>query len=80
MLDSFFAPLNKSSCTYFLITTLLFFVLLILILAYEIFFALSNYNRLTFKMISNGVIIAFNAFLAYFVNRLLYSMCSKSLA
>jgi hypothetical protein len=31
-------------------------------------------------MITSGVIILFNIFLAYFVNRLLYTMCNKSLA
>jgi hypothetical protein len=80
MFDYFFTPLNNNSCTYFLITTIIFFVMLILILAAEIFYAISNYNSITFKMFSNGIVIIFNIFIAYFVNRLLYSMCSKSLA
>ena len=39
-----------------------------------------NINKLNFRMITSGVIILFNIFLAYFVNRLLYTMCNKSLS
>lgn len=80
MFESYFSPLDKGSCVYFLITTAIFFVLLIIILVSEIFFAISNYDKLNFKIISNGILLLFQIFLAYFVNRLLYSMCNKSLA
>ena len=80
MFEKFFTPLDKGSCVYFLITTIIFFVILVIILASEIFFVLTNFNRITFKMFSNGMLLLFNIFIAYFVNRLLYSMCSKSLA
>jgi hypothetical protein len=37
-------------------------------------------NKLNFRLISGGIIILFNVFIAYFMNRLLYTMCTKSLA
>lgn len=75
----FFEPLNKDSCIYFLIIAVIFFIALVLVLASEIIYILQNMKNLNFKMFSNGVLILFNLFLAYFVNRLLYSMCVKSL-
>ena len=79
-MSMFFGPLDKSSCVYFLILTVIFFIGLIILIANELLFILQNLNRLNLKMLSSGFIIMFNIFVAYFVNRLLYTMCSKSLA
>ena len=78
-MSMFFGPLNKNACFYFLILTILFFIGLILVIVNEIYFIITNLNRLNLKMISYGFIVIFNIFIAYFVNRLLYTMCSKSL-
>lgn len=77
---SFFGPLDKSLCVYFLIISIIFFITLLLVLTSEVIYILQNFNRINFKMISSGIIILFNIFIAYFVNRLLYTMCNKSLA
>jgi hypothetical protein len=79
LISMFFGPLNKSSCFYFLILTIIFFIGLVLLIFSEILFIIQNLNKLDFKTISSGVILLFNIFIAYFVNRLLYTMCSKSL-
>lgn len=80
LMSKLFSPLDKGSCVYFLIITMIFFVMLILTLFAEIWFVITNFNKLNFKIISNSILLLFNIFIAYFVNRLLYSMCSKSLA
>jgi hypothetical protein len=77
---SFFSPLDKSACVYFLIISIIFFIALILVLGSELLYILQNFNRINFKIISSGIIILFNIFIAYFVNRLLYTMCNKTLA
>jgi hypothetical protein len=77
---SFFGPLDKSACVYFLIISILFFISLLLVLGSEVIYVSQNLNRINFKMLSSGIIILFNLFIAYFVNRLLYTMCNKSLA
>jgi hypothetical protein len=77
---NFFGPLDKSSCVYFLIISVIFFVALVILLGNEIIYIVQNIGKLNFRLISNGLIIIFNVFVAYFVNRLLYSMCAKSLA
>jgi hypothetical protein len=63
-----------------LILTVIFFIGLVSILITEILYIIQNYNKLNFRTVSAGVVILFNIFLAYFVNRLMYSMCVKSLA
>ena len=79
-LSKYFSPLDKGACVYFLIISVLFFISLIVVFLAEVFFVFKNYKSVDFKLVSNGVIMLFNIFVAYFVNRLLYSMCTKSLA
>jgi hypothetical protein len=79
-MKTYFGPLDKSSCRYFLILTIFFFVALVLTLLSEIMFLFKNFKQLNLRVFSSGILIVFNLFIAYFVNRLLYTMCSKTLA
>jgi hypothetical protein len=78
-MNTFFSPLDKGSCSYFLIITMIFFVMLILSLGTEVLYIIQHFKDLTYKHVVSSIILLFNIFMAYFVNRLLYSMCSKSL-
>ncbi len=80
LMTSFFGPLDKSACVYFLIISVLFFISLIVLLGTELLYIVKNFNKLNFRAITSGLIIIFNVFIAYFVNRLLYTMCTKTLA
>jgi uncharacterized BrkB/YihY/UPF0761 family membrane protein len=75
----YFSPLDKKSCVYFLIISAIFFVMLVLVIFINLFWMLKNYKQINFRIITGGLIMLFNIFIAYFVNRLLYSMCTKSL-
>ena len=77
---TFFGPLDKSSCVYFLIISVIFFIGLVILLGNELVYIIKNINNLNLRVVTNGVIIIFNIFIAYFVNRLLYTMCNRSLA
>jgi hypothetical protein len=80
--DTFLGPLNKSSCFYFLIMTIIFFVILVLLLGSEviyIFTTLYHGKKFDYRIFTKGFLIIFNIFIAYFVNRLFYTMCSRSL-
>lgn len=79
-MSSYFGPLNKDACVYFLFLSMLFFAVLIFTLVTEVIFIIKNFKNLSFKNISSGILVLFNVFIAYFVNRLLYTMCSKTLA
>lgn len=78
-MSTYFGPLDKSSCVYFLIMTMIFFVGLVIIFFKEVYFIITNFNKLNFRIVTSGILILFNIFLAYFINRLLYTMCTKSL-
>ena len=79
-LSFIYGPLDKNSCVYFLILTVLFFITLVFVFFGEVFFLIKNRKNITFSNISRGILILFNIFIAYFVNRLFYTMCNKSLA
>ena len=74
-----YAPLDKGSCIYFFLTTIFFFVVLVVAFFYEIFMIFKDFKNLTRGTILK-LLMLFNIFIAYFVNRLLYTMCNKSLA
>jgi len=79
-MTKFFGPLDKSSCVYFLIISILFFIGLVITLGAEALYILKNLKNLNLRHLTSGLIISFNIFIAYFVNRLLYTMCTKALA
>jgi hypothetical protein len=79
-MKTYFGPLDKSSCRYFLILTIFFFFALVFTLFSEIIFLFKNFKQLNLRVFSSAILIVFNLFIAYFANRLLYTMCSKTLA
>jgi len=79
-MTTYFGPLDKQSCLYFLFLTMIFFAILIFTIIGEIMFIIQHFKDLNFRVFTSGVLLLFNSFIAYFVNRLLYTMCSKSLA
>ena len=79
-MSNYFGPLDKSNCVYFLIISAIFFVLLVISIFGNLFILIKHYKKLDFKTFTGGLVMVFNIFLAYFVNRLLYGMCIKSLA
>ena len=80
--DTFFGTLNKDSCYYFLFISILFFIVLVLVLVSEIIYIFSvffNGKKFDYTLFNKGLMVTFNIFITYFVNRLLYTMCSRSL-
>jgi len=79
LLNMIYGPLNKEACGYFLFFSVVFFLLLIGGLIMSIAFLVRTPNKLDFKNTMHIVVLMCNLFLAYFVNRLLYTMCTKIL-
>ena len=77
---SIYGPLDKKSCIYFLVITIFAFITLVTTFVFEMVYVFKNYKNLNIANIARGVLILFNIFIAYFLNRLFYNMCSKSLA
>jgi hypothetical protein len=79
-MSAYFGPLDKSSCVYFLILSVLFFIMLVFAFIAEIYYTIKNFRQLNFRIVYNGLLLLLNFWLVYFVNRLMYTMCAKSLA
>lgn len=78
--DMYFGPLNKDSCVYFFAMSVIFFVFLVITLFVQFFVIIKSYKVLNFNLIVNAGLVSINLFLIYYVNRIFYTMCSKSLA
>lgn len=77
--EPYFSPLDKSSCNFFLILTIIFFIAFILILFSQIVFIAFNFNKITSKSLFMRMLLLLNVLLGYFVYRLFYSICVSSL-
>jgi len=76
----FFGPLDKGACIYFYILSFAFLLALLLLLIKEAIYIVKNYKTINSKIVINGILITFNIFIAYFVNRLMYTICNNSLS
>lgn len=79
LIHTLFGPLDSRYCMYFYIVMILFFISFAFAVLYEIYFIAKNSKNITSTKIYMAIVLIFNTFLAYFVNRLFYTMCSKSL-
>jgi len=78
-MTTLFGPLNKEWCNYFLFISMFMYVVFIIVIFSELVFVFKHFKTLDFRSIMHGLFMLVNAFLAYMVNRLLYTMCAKSL-
>jgi hypothetical protein len=76
--NTIFGHLTIHSCYYFLLLSIFFFVILVVVFFTEVFFVYKNFKSLNLKIVFNGFLLLFNVFIAYFVNRLLFTMCHKT--
>lgn len=75
-----FGPLDKTACIYFYFYTAFFFVTLMLTTISSIYYLIKSPSKASLREIGFSIVMIFNIFLAYFVNRLMYTMCERSLA
>lgn len=78
-MDRYFGPLPREYCNYFYILAIFFgFVFVtssISVLSVLVF----HYKRVNLMSIVNSILLLVNVFLAYLANRLLHTMCVKSI-
>ena len=77
-MSNYFGPLSKDSCVYFLFLSIIFFFIMVFTIIGELVFLFKNYKRLDFKVFVSGIILLYNAFISYFSNRLLHTMCVEN--
>lgn len=83
VLESYFTPfISKKYCIYFNILSIIFGLLFFFFTFVGAIFIVINFNKIKFAspFVLNWLLFIANSFVAYFVNRLLYSMCLKSMA
>ncbi len=76
--NTYFGPLNESWCVYFQILSMFFLFMFVTSAISAVFLGLKNYKKLNFMIVLHAVALLCNTLLAYYVNRLLHTMCLNS--
>ena len=76
-MDTVFGPLSGEYCYYFYFLSILTFFIFLMVIVGGLYTGLSGGKGLTFYASVVGGSLAY--FIVYFVNRLMYSICKKSL-
>jgi hypothetical protein len=78
-LNSYFGPLPQEYCIYFYVLSI-FFGFIFVFSAIGLTYSLIVYHKkVNAMMVVNSLLLLFNTFLGYLVNRLLHTMCVKSI-
>lgn len=78
-MDAYFGPLGKEYCVYFYVLAIIFGITFFLSLISIGSFIVMHSKKVDTMFIANSFLILFNTFLAYLSNRLLNTMCVKTL-
>jgi len=77
--NKYFGPLPKEWCTYFYVLSVFFFIVFLAILVAVVITIITSFSKINLHIATNLAVILLNSFIAYFINRLFYSMCINSL-
>jgi len=80
-MNAYFGPLSKEYCVYFYFLSIICFFMYVITLIGIVVFIIKNYKDSTKVNVSffiNSLMLIINSLLAYFVNRLLHTMCINS--
>ena len=78
-MDAYFGPLGKEYCVYFYVLSIIFGVTFVLSAISIGSFIVMHSKKVDSMFIANSFLVLFNTFLAYLSNRLLNTMCVKTL-
>ena len=78
-MNNYFGPLSNDSCLYFYIVSVFCGFSFVLVLISTILYVIMNFNKVNRVYLSNAIMGSGNLFLAYFVNRLLHTMCVRTM-
>jgi len=79
LLNMYFGPLPREYCVYFYALSIFFGIGFLFSAISILYFALTHFKKLNVMFIVNAALVLLNTFLAYLVNRLLHTMCVKSI-
>lgn len=78
-MNTYFGPLGEEYCVYFYALSIFFGIAFVLSVISVITYMFTNYNKINMTFITHTFFLLINSFLAYLVNRLLHTMCMKSI-
>ncbi len=77
-MNTYFGPLGQEYCIYFYALSIFFGIAFVLSVISVITYMITHINKIDMKMLIHTFFLLINSFLAYLVNRLLHTMCVKS--
>ena len=77
--DRYFGPLPREYCVYFYFLSAFFAFFFAVTLVSVVVLLLTQRSKINNMFIANSIFALLNLFLGYFVNRLLNTMCVRSL-
>lgn len=77
-LNNYFGPLPKEYCVYFYALSILFGAIFVISAISFVTFIVLYYKKVNMMFIVNSSLVLLQSFLVYLVNRLLHTMCVKS--
>jgi hypothetical protein len=78
-MNKYFGPLPREYCVYFYSLSILFGIIFATSAVSIGYYMITNFKRINAMYVVNSAFILLNSFLAYLVNRLLHTMCVKSI-
>ena len=78
-MNTYFGPLNKEWCIYFQILSMFFLFMFVTSAISVVILGIKNIKKLDFMLVLHAIALLGNTLLAYFVNRLLHTMCLNSI-
>jgi hypothetical protein len=78
-MDKYFGPLPREYCVYFYALSIIFGFLFAFSTVSIAYFMIMHFKKVNMMFVVNSLLVLFNAFLAYIANRLLHTMCVKSI-
>ena len=78
-MTTYFGPLPREYCVYFYILSIIFGIMFVLSSISIITFVILHFNKVSLMFGVNSALVLFMLFLAYISNRLLHTMCVKSI-
>lgn len=79
LVESYFGPLPREYCAYFYFLSIFFAIFFVITLVSILLLLFTQSSKINALFITNSVFVLINLFLGYFVNRLLNTMCIRSL-
>ena len=79
LLNQYFGPLPREYCVYFYFLSAFFAFFFVITLISIVILLFTQTDKVNNMFIVNSIFVLINLFLGYFVNRLLNTMCVRSL-